>query len=172
VAGDEVGQSSHRNQAPPTARTRRYNVLFICPDNAIHSIMAEALLKRWGRDDFCAFSAGIEPRGIIDPRALELLKKERVWHPALRSKGYQEFLGPDAPRMNFVISLGERPADGAPSQWPGNPQAIHWHITKTDSAGKPAEVAHAFRKAFTELETRIKLLVLVYERERGKRAAA
>ncbi len=172
MAGDDGGESIARNQTRRTARASRYNVLFVCPDNAIHSIMAEALLGRWGRDDFCAFSAGAEPRGGIDPRALELLKKERVWQPALRSKGYQEFLGPGAPRMNFVISLGERPAEGVPAQWPGNPQVIHWHITKADSAGKPADIAHAFRKAFVELETRIKLLVLVYERERSRRAAA
>jgi protein-tyrosine-phosphatase len=169
---DRHGASPGNHLQSRMTRVKRYNVLLICPDNAVHSIMAEALLKRWGGADFCAFSAGIKPRGAIDPRTLELLKERRVWHPSIRGKGHREFLGPDAPRMDFVISLGERPPDGAPKRWPGNPQVIHWHITSPDSAGKPDEAAHAFRRAFAELETRIKLFVLVYEKERRKRIAA
>jgi protein-tyrosine-phosphatase len=153
-------------------RGRRYNVLFICPDNAEYSIMAEALMRRWGGNDFCPFSAGIKPRHGINPRTRELLKEQRLWDPSLRSKGHREFLGADAPLMDFVISLGECAPDGAPKQWPGDPQVIHWHITSAESVGKPAEVAHAFRRAFTELETRIKLFVLVYEKDRIKRIAA
>jgi arsenate reductase len=115
---------------------------------------------------FARSSAGTKPKGATDPRTLQLLKEQRVWHPRLRSKDHQEFLGRDAPGMDFVISLGECPPEGAPKQWPGNPQIIHWHITSPDAEGKPAEVAHALRRAFTELETRIKSFVLVYRKDR------
>ena len=73
--------------------------------------------------------------------------------------------------MDFVITLGERAPDGAPMQWPGNPQTLHWRITGPDTA-TPTEVPHVFRKAFTELETRIRLFVLVYRKEKIKRAVA
>ena len=82
-------------------QNQRYKVLFICPDNAVHSIIAEALLKRWGGNDFCASGAGTKPRGAIDPRTLELLKEQRLWHPRLRSKGHQEFLGPGRASPGF-----------------------------------------------------------------------
>jgi len=171
--GQSTIESSRGDRAQPQAKPKkRFNVLFLCPNNAIHSVMAEALLRRWGGDNFRAFSAGTEPTGVIDRRALEILRQQRVWHPALPSKGHLEFLGPEAPRMDFVISLGERAPAGAPKEWPGNPQVIHWRITNPSLAGKPAEIAHAFRKAFGELETRIRLFVLVYEKEAMKQAAA
>ena len=149
----------------------RYKVLFICRDNAVHSIMAEALLKRWGDGDFYGFSAGIKPSAVIDPHTLELLKEGRVWRSDLHPKSYQEFFRRDAPLMDFVITLGERAPDCAPMQWPGNPQTLHWRITSPDTA-TPADVTHIFRKAFTELETRIRLFVLVYRKEKIKRAVA
>jgi protein-tyrosine-phosphatase len=151
---------------------KRYKVLFICRNNAVHSIMAEALLKRWGGADFWAFSAGIKPAGAIDPRTAELLKERRIWQEGVHSKACQEFLERDAPRMDFVISLGECPPEGMPKEWPGNPQVFHWRTTSPDWARIPTEVASALVKALTELETRVKLFVLVYKKERTKRTAA
>ena len=87
---------------------KRYKVLFICRDNAVHSIMAEALLKRWGDGDFYGFSAGIKPSAVIDSHTLELLKEGRVWRSDLHPKSYLEFFRRDAPLMDFVITLGER----------------------------------------------------------------
>ena len=151
---------------------KRYKVLFICRDSAVHSIMAEALLKRWGGADFCAFSAGIKPAGAIDPRTVELLKERRIWQGSLLSKSRQEFFERDAPRMDFVISLGECSPENMPKEWPGNPQIFHWRITSPERAGTPAELASALVKALTELETRVKLFVLVYKKEMTKRTAA
>jgi arsenate reductase (thioredoxin) len=176
LGGGSAGSPSE--QSDVSSETRRsgtkdcYNVLFLCGDNAIGSIMAEALLKRWGAQDFHAFSAGITPKGEIDPLAAELLKVQRVWHQNLRSKGCQEFLTPDAPSMDFIISLGEQPPAGMPTAWPGHPKVIHWHITEPVVTGRPAETTHSFRKAFGELENRVRLLVLVYQREALRGAAA
>jgi protein-tyrosine-phosphatase len=161
----------YKSGADPGTQKRRYNVLFICPANAVHSIIAEALLRRWGGNDFCAFSAGIRPSGALDPLTLELLKGQRLWDPGLHAKHVKQFLGSDATRMDFVISVGERPPDRAPKQWPGNPQVIHWRITNPNSAESPSQTGWALRRAFTELETRVRLLVLVYARNIMKTAA-
>lgn len=156
VDDERDGANLRNHHQSRMTRGRRYNVLFICPDNAVYSIMAEALMRRWGGNDFCVFSAGIEPRRGINRRTRELLKEQRLWDPSLRSNGASG------------ISRGGRAADGfrnksgrACSRWraaamAGGPQVIHWHITSADAIGQPAEVACAFRKAFTELETRIK----------------
>ena len=106
-------ERSRSNPDFPQSRKprKRYNVLFICRDNAVHGIMAEALLKRWGDADFCAFSAGIEASAAINPGTLQLLRERRVWHSGLHTKGYQEFLRADAPQMDFVIGVGERAPD-------------------------------------------------------------
>ena len=157
--------SNAGNQTRPPGSRNRYHVLFLSAENALCSLMAEALLRRTGGDDFRAFSAGIEPKGEIDPLAIDFLKGHRVWHHGLRSKSYQEFLLPSTPPMNFVISVGARPPAGLPATWPGQPKVIHWRITEPVMDGSPAQQANSLRKTFTELETRIRLFVLVYQKE-------
>lgn len=154
--------------SPPPRPRNAFKVLFLCVDNSICSIMAEALLKRWGGQDFHAFSAGIVPRNEIDPLAADLLKTCNVWDQALRSKSCKEFLAPDSPRMDFIVSLGGYPPAGIPTVWPGHPQVIHWRITEPVVSGAPKQQAQSFKTAFRELETRIKLFVLVYQREAMK----
>ncbi len=43
------------------------NVLFVCEVNSVRSIMAEALLNRFGGGRFRAFSAGLEPARGLHP---------------------------------------------------------------------------------------------------------
>ena len=105
---DERNSTTPSNFPQSRMPGERYKVLFICRDNAVHSIMAEALLKRWGDGDFYGFSAGIKPSAVIDPYTLELLKEGRVWRSDLHPKSYLEFFRRDAPLMDFVITLGER----------------------------------------------------------------
>ena len=151
---------------------KHYNVLFLCADNSICSIMAEALLRRWGAEDFAAYSAGTTPNGAIHPLAVDLLKDRRVWCDDLRSKSCGEFLKANSPNMDFVISLGAQPPSGLPSAWPGDPQVIHWHITVPLINGELSKVVRSFGRAFMELENRIRLFVLVYHKEALERAAA
>jgi arsenate reductase len=149
-----------------------YNVLFLCQDNACCSIMAEALLRRWGRGDFTAFSAGTKPSSAVHPQVVGVLETQRVWQPNLAPKSCEQFLKADAPRMDFVISLGETPPAELPSGWPGGVKPIHWRITEPLHNAKPEHIEQAFRRAFLELENRIKLFVLVYQREALRRKAA
>jgi protein-tyrosine-phosphatase len=148
-------------------------ILFLCLDNSALSIIAQALLNRGERRGFLAFSAGSRPAAQVHPLVVDLLKANGIWSEALQPKDCGEFLGQDAPRMDFVISLGTHAQDGLPSSWPGNPRLIHWRISEPRVDGKrEAENVSAFRKTFTELETRIKLFVLVNERNAQKKNAA
>ena len=115
------------------------NVLFLCLDNSAVSIIAEAILKRWEGRGFRAFSAGTRRALEVHPLAVDLLKANRIWGQGLRPKDCREFLGEDAPRMDFVISLGSEAPDGLPSSWPGDPHVIHWRISEPRVDGKPAE---------------------------------
>ena len=149
-----------------------YNVLFVCCDNSACSIIAEAILERWGAKEFRAFSAGIHPATEIQPFAIDLMKAQRLWKQSFKSKGCDEYLKPDARCMNFIICIGEQRPNDFPAKWPGNPSIIHWRISSPISDGQPEERALAFRKTFKELENRIRLFILIYERERVKKAAA
>ena len=86
--------------APP------FNVLFLCTRNAARSIMAEAILSKLAPGRFATFSAGSDPapRGPF-PDVLSQLKALGHDVSALRSKSWNEFTGPDAPHLDFVIAL-------------------------------------------------------------------
>jgi ArsR family transcriptional regulator, arsenate/arsenite/antimonite-responsive transcriptional repressor / arsenate reductase (thioredoxin) len=83
-----------------------FNVLFLCTHNSARSIMAEAILDKIGRPRFEGWSAGSDPRpeGPL-PEVLSLLKTLGHDVSDLRSKSWNELTGPDAPRMDFVITL-------------------------------------------------------------------
>ena len=148
-----------------------YKVLFVCKDNSACSIIAESILKRWGEKKFRAFSAGIHPASEVNPLAIAVLKAQRLWGQGIQIKGCNEYLKDDAQCMNFIICIGDQPPVDLPIKWPGNPIIIHWRISNPIVDGKPKEKALAFRKTFLELESRIKLFILVYERERVKKSA-
>jgi arsenate reductase (thioredoxin) len=134
--------------------------------------MAEALLRRWGGPHFHAFSAGIAPRAEIDSFACELLRTYNVGREGLHPKSYDEFIAPNAPAMDFIISVGSAAPAGMPIGWPGHPQMIHWRITDPVVEGRPVARTRSFQAAFHELETRIKLFVLVHQRETTRKIAS
>jgi len=161
-----------KTRSDPLVTTREgHNVLFLCESNSITSILAEAILRSRGGKDFKSFSAGTRPAGEVNPLARDLLKTSGMWHEGLRSKGSDQFVALDAPPMDYVITVGERPPAGLPHAWPGSPQVIHWRITDPTIDRKPIENERSLRKAVGELETRIKLFVLVHQRKERKVAA-
>jgi len=85
--------------------TPAFNVLFLCTHNSARSIMAEAILQKAGGSRFQAYSAGSDPIPAPLPEVIDLLGRMDHDVAGLRSKSWNEFTGPSAPRMNFVITL-------------------------------------------------------------------
>jgi arsenate reductase (thioredoxin) len=137
---------------------RIYNVLFLCTGNSARSILAESLLNHWGNGRFRAFSAGSFPKGQVHPMALELLKRSNLPAEGIRSKSWDEFAAPGAPRIDFIFTVCDNAAGEVCPIWPGKPMTAHWGIADPAAVqGTEAEKAFAFRKALKELETRVKL---------------
>jgi arsenate reductase len=135
-----------------------YNVLFLCTGNSARSILAEAILNRIGEGKFKAHSAGSDPKGAVNPRALALL--ERLGYPTagLRSKSWSEFAQDGAPALDFVFTVCDNAANEVCPVWPGQPMTAHWGVPDPAAAeGSEAEIASAFRDAFHLLERRIEL---------------
>ena len=137
-----------------------YNVLFLCTGNSARSILAEALLAWWGRDRFHAYSAGSRPTGQVNSMALQILERMRIPADAPRSKSWDEFSGPQAPRMDFVFTVCDQAAAEACPVWPGQPTTAHWGVADPAAVvGSETDRSLAFRRAFHELENRIKIFV-------------
>jgi protein-tyrosine-phosphatase len=138
---------------------RIYNALFLCTGNSARSVLAESLLNHWGRGKFRGFSAGSFPKGQVHPMALELLQRTNLPAQNLRSKSWDEFAAPGAPLIDFIFTVCDNAAGEVCPVWPGKPMTAHWGIADPAAVeGSEAERAFAFRRAFQELETRIKLL--------------
>jgi protein-tyrosine-phosphatase len=136
---------------------RIYNVLFVCTGNSARSVLAESLLNHWGRGRFRGFSAGSFPKGQVHPFVVELLKRMNLPAENLRSKSWDEFAAPGAP-IDFIFTVCDNAAGEVCPVWPGKPMTAHWGVADPAAVeGNDMEKAAAFRKAFKELETRIKL---------------
>ena len=137
-----------------------YNVLFLCTGNSARSIMAEAILNSKGKGQFTAYSAGSHPSGAVRPEASRQLQSAQISAAGLRSKSWDEFAKPDAPKLDFVFTVCDNAAKEVCPVWPGQPISAHWGIPDPASVhGTEAEVQRAFRDAFFLLDRRISLFL-------------
>jgi arsenate reductase (thioredoxin) len=135
---------------------RVYNVLFLCTGNSARSILAEAILNRRGKGRFKAFSAGSHPTGAVHPLALALLERTGMPTEGLRSKAWDEFAQPGAPKLDFIFTVCDNAAGEACPIWPGQPMTAHWgQADPAAMEGTDLEKTNAFREAFRMLERRI-----------------
>jgi len=135
---------------------RIFNVLFVCTANSARSIMAEAILNQTDARHFHAYSAGSHPAGSINPMTIERLALEGVELKDARSKSWDEFLQPDAPVFDFVITVCDSAANESCPAWHGQPITAHWGVPDP-MAIDDKERRLAFAKAFAVLERRISL---------------
>ena len=139
---------------------RRYNVLFLCTGNSARSIMAEAILNAKRNPLFTAYSAGSHPSGKVRAEALTRLQAAHISIEGLRSKSWEEFAQPDAPKIDFVFTVCDNAANEVCPVWPGQPMTAHWGVPDPAVVqGSRQEIERAFGNAFTLLDRRISLFL-------------
>ena len=135
---------------------RTYNVLFLCTGNSARSILGEAVLNHVGEGRFRAFSAGSYPKGQVHPMALSTLAEAGIPTDGLRSKSWDEFAVPGAPKMDFVFTVCDNAAGEACPLWPGQPVTAHWGIEDPAAVDGPEfKQRAAFEEAFHFMRNRI-----------------
>jgi arsenate reductase len=140
--------------------TAPLNVLFLCTGNSARSIMAESILRKDGGGRFRAFSAGSIPKGAVNPFALKVLESYGYPTVGLASKSWDVFAAPDAPKMDFVLTVCDNAAGEACPRWPGQPILAHWGIEDPAAVeGTDIEKERAFVTAFRNLKNRVSLLI-------------
>jgi len=137
-----------------------FNVLFLCTGNSARSIIAEAIMNREGRGRFRAWSAGSMPKGEVNPHTLDLLRGLHYRTEDFRSKSWDEFAEPDAPKLDFVFTVCDDAAAEVCPIWPGQPMTAHWGMPDPAAAsGSPAEVALAFADTYRMMNNRIGVFI-------------
>ncbi len=138
---------------------KQYNVLVLCTGNSARSILGEVLFNALGKGRFKAYSAGSRPAGKINPGALQWLEAHGYSAEGLRSKSWDEFSTPDAPKFDFIFTVCDNAAGETCPVWPGQPATAHWGIP--DPAHVEGEEARreAFKKAGEQLARRIQLFM-------------
>jgi arsenate reductase len=122
--------------------------------------MAEAIMNYKGRPNFAAYSAGSHPSGAVRPEAVAELERAGLPTGGLRSKSWDEFAKPDAPKLDFVFTVCDNAAKEVCPLWPGGPLTAHWGVPDPAAVrGTPDEIKRAYRDAFVTLERRIGLFL-------------
>jgi arsenate reductase (thioredoxin) len=135
---------------------KTFNVLFLCTGNSARSILAESILRADGAGKFNAYSAGSQPKGEVNPMALEVLAGHKFPIDGLRSKSWDEFAAPDAPEFDFIFTVCDNAAGEACPVWPGKPMTAHWGIEDPAAVdGTEAQKRIAFTTALRYLKLRI-----------------
>ena len=138
-----------------------FNILFLCTGNSARSILAEAIINNLStsRGRFRGFSAGSHPKSSPHPMAVELLRDQKLSTEGLRSKSWDEFAAPSAPRLDFVFTVCDQAAAEVCPHWPGQPMTAHWGVPDPAAVtGSEEAQRKAFREAFIVLKGRIELL--------------
>ena len=139
---------------------RVYNVLFLCTGNTARSILGESILRKDGAGRFNSFSAGSHPKGFINPFAIKTLAEYGYPTEGFRSKNWEEFATPDAPKMDFVFTVCDNAAGEPCPVWPGQPMTAHWGIEDPAAVeGLDIEKQRVFNLAFRYMKNRISLLL-------------
>ncbi len=141
---------------------KRYNILFLCTHNSARSILGEALASTHSSNRFTGYSAGSSPGGIVNPFAQEIALKLGYPESKLRSKNWDEFAMPEAPKMDFIITVCDNAAGEVCPVWPGKPVTAHWGFPDPSQAqGSDDEKRRAFREVMQGLSRRIDALAVL-----------
>jgi len=137
-----------------------FNVLFLCTGNSARSILAEGLLNGLGGERFRAYSAGSSPKGEVHPLAIATLGSYSLPTAGYGSKSWDEFAAPDAPKMDFIITVCDNAAGEVCPVWPGQPMTAHWGVPDPAAhEGSEEERLKAFHDSARMLKRRIELFL-------------
>lgn len=130
-------------------------VLFLCTGNSARSQMAEAFLRKYGGDEFEAYSAGLDPKGI-HPYTERVMEEIGVSLSSQYSKPLKEYMG--KVHFGYLITMCEDAEKNCPTAFPGLDQRIDWSFEDPSAlVGSEDEKLAKFREVRNRIEQRIKI---------------
>jgi arsenate reductase len=116
--------------------------------------MAEAFLRKYGGEQFEAYSAGLEPKGL-NPFTIRVMQEAGIDVSGQQSKGVSTYLGKVL--FQYLITVCDDAEKNCPSTWPGISKREHWSFEDPAAfEGTDEEKLAQFRKVRDQIEVRIK----------------
>uniref|UniRef100_UPI004047FC0C arsenate reductase ArsC n=1 Tax=Polynucleobacter sp. TaxID=2029855 RepID=UPI004047FC0C len=138
---------------------KQYNILFLCTHNSARSVLGEALASTHPSGKFVGYSAGSTPGTQVNPFAKEIAKELGYDESKLRSKSWDEYGLPDAPKMDFIITVCDNAAGEQCPFWPGKPSTAHWGFPDpSQEQGTDLQKKAAFNAVKNGLKRRLDIL--------------
>ena len=135
---------------------KQYNILFLCTHNSARSVLGEALASTHPTGLFVGYSAGSTPGTSVNPFAKELALEMGYDESKLRSKSWDEYGLPNAPKMDFIVTVCDNAAGEICPFWPGKPATAHWGFPDpSQTQGTDEDKRRAFREVMIGLRKRL-----------------
>ena len=131
-------------------------VLFLCTGNSARSLIAEGILRHYGKDHYLSGSAGSQPTGQPNPAAIAILQEKGIDTSFARSKSWDGFAAPQDRSLDIIITVCGNAAKETCPIWPGHPTTAHWGVEDPAAITEPQEaVAWAFAKTYDQMYRRM-----------------
>jgi arsenate reductase len=139
---------------------KQYNILFLCTHNSARSVLGEALASTHPSGLFVGYSAGSTPGTAVNPIAKDIAVAELGYDESkLRSKSWDEYGSPHAPKMDFIVTVCDNAAGEQCPFWPGNPATAHWGFPDPSQVqGSDLDKRRAFNEVKNGLQKRLDIL--------------
>jgi arsenate reductase (thioredoxin) len=140
-------------------KMKPYNILFLCTHNSARSVIGEALASTHPSGKFIGFSAGSTPGTSVNPIAADIAEELGMVRSQLKSKSWDVYGEPDAPKMDFIITVCDNAAGEQCPFWPGQPATAHWGFPDPSQVqGTELEKRKAFNEVKNGLKKRLDIL--------------
>ena len=143
------------------------NVLFLCTGNSCRSLISEAVFNHLAPSGWHAISAGSQPTGKLNERALALLASKGIPTEGYHSKSWENLsVTPD-----IVVTVCASAAGESCPAYLGPVLRTHWGVEDPSHVvGTEEEITAAFEKAYAILRARIEaFLALPLDQLKGDR---
>lgn len=143
------------------------NVLFLCTGNSCRSLISEAIFNHLAPGGWHAISAGSQPSGKLNARALALLAGKGIATEGYYSKSWDAL--PATP--DIVVTVCASAAGETCPAYLGPVLRTHWGVEDPSHVvGTEEEIGAAFERAYAILRARIEaFLALPLDELKGDR---
>ena len=132
----------------------KIKVLFLCTANSARSQMAEAFLRSYAGNQYEAYSAGIEPKGI-HPLTKKVMYENGIDISEQKSKALKEYMGKI--HFGYLITVCSEADEKCPTTFPGMGQRLRWDLEDpVKFTGTEEEKLKKFREIRDQIKWKVK----------------